>query len=48
VRFPAEPNAIDLVFVAFRIVPASIAIIKRIDSRRQSALQIARPNAEIA
>jgi hypothetical protein len=44
----AESNAIDLVFVARRNVPPSIAIIKRIDSRWQSVLQIARPTLEIA
>src|SRR5258705_12104308 len=37
--------AIDLVFVARRTVPPSIAIIKRIDSRGQSVLQIARLGA---
>ena len=40
--------AIDLVFVARRTVPPSIAIIKRVDSRGQSVLQIARLSVEIA
>jgi len=43
----AESNAIDLVFVVRGTVPPSIAIIKRIDSRGQSVLQIARLSVEI-
>jgi len=41
-------KAVDLVFVARGTVPPSIAIIKRIDSRGQSVLQIARLSVEIA
>jgi hypothetical protein len=41
-------NAIDLVFVAQGTVPPSIAIIKRIDSRGQSVLKIARLSVDIA
>jgi hypothetical protein len=44
----AESNAIDLVFVARGTVPPSIATIKRIDSRGQSVLQIARLGVAIA
>jgi hypothetical protein len=41
-------NAIDLVFVGQGTVPPSIAIIKRIDSRGQSVLKIARLSVDIA
>jgi hypothetical protein len=46
-RLLAEPNAIDLLCVARENVPSLIAIIKRIDSRGQSVLQIARHSVEI-